>query len=258
MSAVRAICPRRGNRPQEDSVRWQSTSRPPSSLARPASSAREVIEKCMELGVPIFQGRIDKTLFLANLGEHAAATTSRSPRSSAHDVRAAPGARRHRIALLSSRSRRRSEMEAGTTRRRHVDGFEDDRRPAAVAPPSSYGDRVAARHKGDGEWHDVTLRARSARSSREIGLGLIDLGIEPGDRVCAPRQHAPRVDVRATSRSRAPARVVVPIYPTNSPEECEWVAGNSESRRGRLRGRRAGRQDRRGPRPPAGPAARSS
>jgi len=23
--------------------------------------------------------------------------------------------------------------------------------------------------------------------------------------------------------------VVVPIYPTNSPEECEWVAGNSES-----------------------------
>ena len=28
---------------------------------------REVISKCMELGVPIFQGRIDKTLFLASL-----------------------------------------------------------------------------------------------------------------------------------------------------------------------------------------------
>jgi hypothetical protein len=28
---------------------------------------RDVIEKCMEMGVPIFQGRIDKTLFLANL-----------------------------------------------------------------------------------------------------------------------------------------------------------------------------------------------
>jgi len=28
---------------------------------------REVIDKCMELGVPIFQGRIDKTLFLASL-----------------------------------------------------------------------------------------------------------------------------------------------------------------------------------------------
>ena len=28
---------------------------------------REVINKCMEMGVPIFQGRIDKTLFLASL-----------------------------------------------------------------------------------------------------------------------------------------------------------------------------------------------
>jgi hypothetical protein len=30
---------------------------------------REVISKCMELGVPIFQGRIDKTLFLTSLKE---------------------------------------------------------------------------------------------------------------------------------------------------------------------------------------------
>ena len=30
---------------------------------------REVISKCMEMGVPIFQGRIDKTLFLASLRE---------------------------------------------------------------------------------------------------------------------------------------------------------------------------------------------
>lgn len=30
---------------------------------------RTVIEKCMELGVPIFQGKIDKTLFIANLAE---------------------------------------------------------------------------------------------------------------------------------------------------------------------------------------------
>jgi hypothetical protein len=28
---------------------------------------REVIDKCVEMGVPIFQGRIDKTLFLSNL-----------------------------------------------------------------------------------------------------------------------------------------------------------------------------------------------
>jgi hypothetical protein len=42
----------------------------PTELAREAGmERREVIEKCMELGVPIFQGRIDKTLFLANLSE---------------------------------------------------------------------------------------------------------------------------------------------------------------------------------------------
>jgi hypothetical protein len=41
----------------------------PTELAREAGlERREVITKCMELGVPIFQGRIDKTLFLANLG----------------------------------------------------------------------------------------------------------------------------------------------------------------------------------------------
>jgi len=35
-----------------------------------------VIEKCMEMGVPIFQGRIDKTLFLMNLSEQSAATAT--------------------------------------------------------------------------------------------------------------------------------------------------------------------------------------
>ena len=45
----------------------------PTELAREAGmERREVIEKCMELGVPIFQGRIDKTLFLANLSEQSA------------------------------------------------------------------------------------------------------------------------------------------------------------------------------------------
>ena len=30
---------------------------------------REVIARCMEMGVPIFQGRIDKTLFISSLKE---------------------------------------------------------------------------------------------------------------------------------------------------------------------------------------------
>jgi hypothetical protein len=40
----------------------------PTELGREAGMhRREVITKCMELGVPIFQGRIDKTLFIESL-----------------------------------------------------------------------------------------------------------------------------------------------------------------------------------------------
>jgi hypothetical protein len=40
----------------------------PTELGREAGMhRRDVIAKCMELGVPIFQGRIDKTLFLSTL-----------------------------------------------------------------------------------------------------------------------------------------------------------------------------------------------
>lgn len=40
----------------------------PTELANEAGlERRDVISKCMEMGVPIFQGRIDKTLFLTSL-----------------------------------------------------------------------------------------------------------------------------------------------------------------------------------------------
>jgi len=42
----------------------------PTELGREAGMhRREVITKCMEFGVPIFQGKIDKTLFLSSLKE---------------------------------------------------------------------------------------------------------------------------------------------------------------------------------------------
>ena len=42
----------------------------PTELARESGlERRDVIAKCMELGVPIFQGRIDKSLFMASLRE---------------------------------------------------------------------------------------------------------------------------------------------------------------------------------------------
>ena len=46
----------------------------PTELAREAGlDRRDIITKCVELDVPIFQGRIDKTLFLSSLREQQAA-----------------------------------------------------------------------------------------------------------------------------------------------------------------------------------------
>ena len=91
-----------------------------------------------------------------------------------------------------------------------------------------FADRVAVRHKADGQWRDVSY-AELGEIVSEVGRGLIDLGVRPGDRVallCTTRPEWSHVDFGIASAGG----VVVPIYPTNSAEECEWVAGDSGSR----------------------------
>ncbi len=51
----------------------------PTELARETGlHRREVITKCMQLGVPIFEGRIDKTLFLASLARSRKGTPAKA------------------------------------------------------------------------------------------------------------------------------------------------------------------------------------
>jgi len=91
----------------------------------------------------------------------------------------------------------------------------------------TFGDQVAIKHKVDGAWRDVTF-AEVGAIVDEIGLGLIALGLAPGERVsilCNTRPEWTYADFAISSAGG----VVVPVYPTNSAEECEWVAGNSES-----------------------------
>jgi long-chain acyl-CoA synthetase len=90
-----------------------------------------------------------------------------------------------------------------------------------------FGERVSQKHKVNGEWRDTTF-AELGTIVSEIGRGLIDLGIEPGQRVsmlCTTRVEWAWCSFAIS----AAGAVVVPIYPTNSPEECAWVAGNSDS-----------------------------
>lgn len=55
----------------------------PTELAEETNmKRREVISKCMEMGVPIFNGRIDKTLFLSSLRE-LGQTAPNQPRAAA-------------------------------------------------------------------------------------------------------------------------------------------------------------------------------
>jgi long-chain acyl-CoA synthetase len=90
-----------------------------------------------------------------------------------------------------------------------------------------YGETVAQKYKADGEWRDVTF-ARVWEIAREAGLGLIDLGLQPGDRFCILANTRPEwtyVDFAITTAGG----VVVPIYQTNSPEECEYVIADSDA-----------------------------
>jgi long-chain acyl-CoA synthetase len=94
--------------------------------------------------------------------------------------------------------------------------------PHAVA---EFGERSAVRYKREGAWHDVSY-AQLGEIVQEIALGLIDLGIEAGERICILANTRPEwsyADLAAT----AIGAVVVPIYQTNSPEECHWVIADS-------------------------------
>jgi long-chain acyl-CoA synthetase len=89
-------------------------------------------------------------------------------------------------------------------------------------------DKPAIRHKGGDGWVDVSY-GELGETVSDVGRGLMALGLERGDRVALLSQTRPEWTYCDFAIASA-GGTVVPIYPTNSPEECEWVAGNSESR----------------------------
>jgi long-chain acyl-CoA synthetase len=93
----------------------------------------------------------------------------------------------------------------------------------------AYGDRPFARFQSaPDQWQDTSYRTL-AEDVTSLGLGLLELGLEPGDRVAVLGSTRPAWSV-AHLAIVATGAVHVSVYPTNSPEECAWVVGNSESR----------------------------
>jgi long-chain acyl-CoA synthetase len=91
-----------------------------------------------------------------------------------------------------------------------------------------FGSHTAARFKQDGEWRELSY-TEMGEAIDEIALGLADLGIEVGDRVCILAETRLEWTLASLGVSAAGA-VAVPVYPTNAPSECKWVAGNSGAR----------------------------
>ncbi len=93
-----------------------------------------------------------------------------------------------------------------------------------LAAERTAGRPAVRRREADG-WHDVSY-AELERIVGELALGLVALGVEPGERVAilaSTRAEWTYADLAIT----AAGGVVVPIYPTNSVAECEWVLHDS-------------------------------
>src|SRR3954470_15323435 len=91
-----------------------------------------------------------------------------------------------------------------------------------------FGDQPAQRYKVGDDWKDVSY-AELGGIVREVSLGLVDLGLEPGDKVSILAHTRPEWTQACFGLLTAGCTLVT-IYQTNSPEECRWVAGHSESR----------------------------
>jgi len=91
-----------------------------------------------------------------------------------------------------------------------------------------YGSAPAIQFKDGDEWVKRSFE-QVEETVRSLALGLIDLGVEKGDKVSILANTRPEwtyFDFAALSVGAT----VVPIYQTNSPEECQYVLENSDAK----------------------------
>jgi long-chain acyl-CoA synthetase len=92
----------------------------------------------------------------------------------------------------------------------------------------AYGEMPAVRYKDGEQWVSRSFN-QVVEIVRPLALGLTTLGVEKGDRVSILGNTRPEwtyYDFAALSIGAT----VVPIYQTNSPEECRYVLENSDAK----------------------------
>ena len=90
------------------------------------------------------------------------------------------------------------------------------------------GDRTALRVKELGLWRDISWE-HYAKKVRQTALGLIALGLEPGDSVAVIGENRPEW-LYADIGTMAAGGVTVGIYTTSSAEECGYILKHSEAK----------------------------
>jgi long-chain acyl-CoA synthetase len=91
-----------------------------------------------------------------------------------------------------------------------------------------YGSAPAIMFKDGGEWVKRSF-VEVEETVRKLALGLVDLGVGKGDKVSILANTRPEwtyCDFAALSIGAT----VVPIYQTNSPQECQYVLENSDAK----------------------------
>jgi len=91
-----------------------------------------------------------------------------------------------------------------------------------------YADTPALRHKVGDDWVDVAY-SELGEAVKEVALGLIDLGIQPGDKVAILAHTRPEWTYACFGVLSAGGTLVT-IYQTNSAEECQYVLHHSDTR----------------------------
>ncbi|MDP6013976.1 MAG: long-chain fatty acid--CoA ligase [Alphaproteobacteria bacterium] len=90
------------------------------------------------------------------------------------------------------------------------------------------GDAVALREKHLGIWRSISWREFGARA-RALGLGLVSLGLELGDKVCVLSENNPEW-LYADFGAICAGGVVSGIYPTDAPNQVAYIVENCEAK----------------------------
>ncbi len=85
--------------------------------------------------------------------------------------------------------------------------------------------RAALRYKAEGEWLDITHH-EMAREVKQIGLGLRELGVNPGDRVAILSNNRPEWAI-ADFACLTIGCADVSVYPSLTPHQIQYILKDS-------------------------------